>query len=630
LLKSQFGAMSQARGSSTTKEMAPEVLKHLSSQMIESITPRALLTPRFTRIIVSSAFDQCILLIILFNCVTMGVEAENLLGKAQVLEKSVLYLEHFFTVVFLGEILGKAFVYGIHTFMPFRQGGSIMNFLDAMLVFSTGVVSVWILPLAGVDGGAALRLLSTLRALRLFRLVRILKGSVAFKDIWLLLQGIIESARTLLWTLVVIFFITFMFSVFGVVLISTRLQELIANGEHNDEQLERLYKLVNGIGNFMFLLVQVLTLDSWASEVRPLMDYIGWAWVFFLTYIAIACLVLMNLVTAVIVENALQASKKNEEMQVALTELDKQKAQRDLKELFTKIDTDGSGYLSRKEFFDCFDDEEVGPKMRVLGCSLDQASEVFELMSEFAAEDQEPEIHTDGFLGNFGKLQGPATSREIFQTRKQLEAITRHITVMLSKIAPPDGAAGRTTQVLDILAKKEMPGDSIDARILAVPTHCAPCATREVAEWNQDVAARESAENQLQLQVLEPHLVLAQAAEVGCQILAEKGLPHLRSMRVEIDELPHLLESSRSAASALRELEQQVQGLRDSIEKKIVVSLETVCQKMDARLGQTSQLALPAVNGHALASFPGRLPSNAPNQQRGPQATQCCYIVQAV
>merc|ERR1712139_327707 len=59
---------------------------------------------------------------------------------------------------------------------------------------------------------------------------------------------------------------------------------------------------------------QVMTLDEWRSITQPLMDHRWWAKLFFVLYICVSSLAMMNLITAVIVENALQSVSKDDEL----------------------------------------------------------------------------------------------------------------------------------------------------------------------------------------------------------------------------------------------------------------------------------------------------------------------------
>ena len=46
--------------------------------------------------------------------------------------------------------------------------------------------------------------------------------------------------------------------------------------------------------------------------MRQVLKYVNWSWLYFYAYIAVARVVLLNLVTAIIVENALAASRNDE------------------------------------------------------------------------------------------------------------------------------------------------------------------------------------------------------------------------------------------------------------------------------------------------------------------------------
>ncbi|APC50339.1 ion transporter [Virgibacillus halodenitrificans] len=51
----------------------------------------------------------------------------------------------------------------------------------------------------------------------------------------------------------------------------------------------------------LFTLLQVVTFESWASQVaRPVMSEVPWAWVYFVSFIIIGALVILNLIVAVI------------------------------------------------------------------------------------------------------------------------------------------------------------------------------------------------------------------------------------------------------------------------------------------------------------------------------------------
>merc|ERR1712187_1008466 len=94
---------------------------------------------------------------------------------------------------------------------------------------------------------------------------------------------------------------------------------------------------------------QIMTLDSWSSLVRPLMHKQAWVVIFFVGFISIADFVLMNLITAVIVENSFSKAKDEEKELAVRMERQKDQELEDLKGFFNSIDIDGSGSLTRED-----------------------------------------------------------------------------------------------------------------------------------------------------------------------------------------------------------------------------------------------------------------------------------------
>merc|ERR1719201_1891078 len=263
------------------------------------------------------------------NCVTMGIQAETLLDHAEEWRPFIAASEHIFTALFAVELGLRLHVLGWQSFMPCH--GSMSNFVDAVNVLVSGVFIVWVMPLVGIPQSNALRTLTLLRACRLARLVRVVERVPAFQEIWQLMRGFQESMSTLFWTLVFIFVVTYVFAVFGVVLISTEVKELLREEvlESNREELTELLSVSDGIFS---------------------MKHIWWSIFYFYAYISVGAVVLLNLVTASIVDNAMRNSRKDQE-QLLLEKQQKQKhLQEEFKTLFQMVDGDGDGSLTWTEF----------------------------------------------------------------------------------------------------------------------------------------------------------------------------------------------------------------------------------------------------------------------------------------
>jgi voltage-gated sodium channel len=413
--------------------------------------------PRLARLVRSREFEAVIGVVIIVNCVTMGLEVETLIGRAGFYNPAMVFMDNFFAVVFLIELIMRVLVFGWRSYVPglaTEKCGSVWNLLEAIVVLIS-CVTAWMID-QDSENTPVLQALTILRALRLVRVVRVVSRVKIFHEVWLLLRGLTGSMRVLFWTVVVIFFITYMFAVFGVVLISVKIKtaydaEVIRtqgavpdysafancgtavdtalnfrSTQNSLDQLKMLHESTLGIWQWMFTLLQVLTLDSWMSIARPMQTYVPWSWAFFYLYIAIAVFVLMNLVTAIIVENALKSSQKDADEVLAAKDLEKKKALKKCKRLFNDIDEDKNGELTLEEFTGAFKNPLLRKQLEVLDIHEEDSKEVFKVM-----DTGDGVLQLDEFFEGITRMQGPAQAKDMFRVLQITQKLANDIKVDL-------------------------------------------------------------------------------------------------------------------------------------------------------------------------------------------------------
>jgi len=382
---------------------------------------------RLQRLVNTSTFEMVFSSIILLNCGTMGLEAHDDISEEMSGRERKLFdiAEHVFTILFSLEIFLRAKANGWSSFLP-NDRRNWWNFVDAMFVVFTGILFTWLIPLfallLGVSGDhGIIRVLTVLRVVRLIRLVRVFQRVPAFREAWQLIRGLTDSVRTLFWTCVVIFFVTYVFSIFGLVLMVSNVKDqynLAEDGSEQQNELGNLMHTLGGMDRLMFMLIQVLTMDSFHATIRVLIKYVSWSWAFFYSYIAVAVFVLMNLVTAVIVDNALSSSRRDIDHELKRREKAKDSDLKELRTLFLMMDSDGSGTLSWSEFKDAFNDPEMAKKWMLLDFQPEECRELFSLL-----DDGDGEIETTEFFDGLGRMKGPAASKDIFRLQKALDKL---------------------------------------------------------------------------------------------------------------------------------------------------------------------------------------------------------------
>jgi len=377
---------------------------------------------RLYRFVASSAFDHFFTALIMLNCLMMGLQAHiDLLDhKGPVLILRIF--EYIFTSAFAVELCLRLKAFGPMKFFGFaedvNQDGPF-NVMDATLVVVTSFAT-FIMPLLSTSGNSStLRIVSLLRALRLLRLIRVLRKTPWLRDVWVMLRGIADSLGILVWTVLVLAGITYIFAVVGVVLISTEIKDA-RDKSPDSTRLNNLMIYVNGLDLMMMTLVQVLTMDSWNGIVREMVPTVGWSWIYFYTYIAFADLVLMNLVTAIIVDNAISKSQNDQTQKIQEKMQQRDKELTELETIFLALDKDGNGTISKEEFHTSFDEPAMLQKWLMLDYHPSECLELFTLLDE-----GDGEVNREEFFGGLKKMNGEAQSKDLFRVQKQLEKVDR-------------------------------------------------------------------------------------------------------------------------------------------------------------------------------------------------------------
>ena len=141
------------------------------------------------------------------------------------------------------------------------------------------------------------------RGFRLFRLVRALRMLRHFKLIWRLVYGMLGAGQTIISTTALIAIFLFIFACVAVELIAkdSYLKDL-------DETGDIVKNRFAGLNMSLLTLIQFVTLDSIAEVYYPLIVNKPWLVLYFVPILIFLSVGLMNLVTAALVENAMETA----------------------------------------------------------------------------------------------------------------------------------------------------------------------------------------------------------------------------------------------------------------------------------------------------------------------------------
>lgn len=240
-------------------------------------------------LIESRRFEAVIIVLIVVNAITLGVETSP---AAMARFGGILVaLDRIVLAIFVIELIARFLVY------------RLAFFRDPWRIFDFFVVAVALVPATGN--------MSVLRALRILRVLRLISVVPSLRRV---VGGFIAALPGMG---SVVLLLSLVFYVFAVM--ATKLY-----GESFPDRF-------GDIAISLYTLFQIMTLEGWSDGVvRPIMDVHPYAWVFFLPFIVLTSFAVLNLFIGIIVsameeEHEAEATAEREEIksdqETILTEL---------------------------------------------------------------------------------------------------------------------------------------------------------------------------------------------------------------------------------------------------------------------------------------------------------------------
>ena len=145
--------------------------------------------------------------------------------------------------------------------------------------------------------------------MRIFRLARVIRLVVQFKTLWLLVRGFLACFSTVLYTALIIFLLVYVFTCLGLELKSKNM-----TFEEGSAAFDIKTQYFKGVGSTTLTLAQFVSFDRAGAIYTPLIMADGWLAYYFFPVMLMVSVALMHMVTAVIVEDAIEQRKSDKEV----------------------------------------------------------------------------------------------------------------------------------------------------------------------------------------------------------------------------------------------------------------------------------------------------------------------------
>lgn len=301
----------------------------------------------------------------------------------------------------------------------FRGESVLWNIFDAILVVMS---MVELLIQSQVDSAAGTASIgSGMKTIKMLRIIRVFRVFRFFKELSLLALMIIDSMKALVWALVMLSIILYVFAICFTV---NATEYIKTTDPVIDMNVHQVHMMFGSIPKTVYSLLQTMLGGvSWGVMSDALLK-VGWplAGLFFF-YVSFVMLAVLNIITGVFVDNAVETAKSQRDVLVQKEFELKERYLNELRDLFQEMDDDGSGTLTLEEIKEYFADPRVMSYFQALGLDPNDTERLFRLIDDDGSGD----VNVEEFLCGCMRLKGGARSIDVHQLLLECKRLDQHV-----------------------------------------------------------------------------------------------------------------------------------------------------------------------------------------------------------
>jgi hypothetical protein len=383
------------------RQLAKEKAAELSIQRDEDtksyISGRRHVSDRL-KFVRTPQFDQGVGFLLAWHAVFVGFQVQLLFSRQAPIWTEVL--EFIFCLLFSVEVLLRMFAYGLHAF--FLGEDKAWNVFDLVVVAVSQIYIAFTLISrdASVLGGVAV--LRYMRFLRLTRVLRVIRMLRAFRHLRVLFQGLLSTLWTASSTLILLFIIIYIFAVLIAQSVAYHLLEEEGAAGSRDPVLTHHFGSLPK--TFGCLFMSITGGIDWEDALIPLLRTTWLSVALFIIYISFVLLCVMNVVTGIFCESAIEAAQRDRDHMIDLQLQNRARFTAKLKQLFMQWDTSGDGAITIDEFEAHLSDDRMLALFDTLEVMASDAWTLFKLLDS----DGEGTVSIDEFITGCIRLRGDA------------------------------------------------------------------------------------------------------------------------------------------------------------------------------------------------------------------------------
>jgi hypothetical protein len=236
---------------------------------------------------------------------------------------------------------------------------------------------------------------------------------------------IASSFRSLFWLMCVLASLTYCFALVLTQGAATYFEKY-SEASNYPEEYSHVKSSYGNVPKTMYSLFLAMTGGRNWGEVADIIAHAGGFYTLMVVfYIFINLFSVLNIVTGVFVDGAIELAKRDRNMMIEKQMVNRDANRKHLVALLSAVDKDGDGIISRDEFFSALQEDNVQDFMDALGIDPDNAAEVFMLLDS----DNDGVVNVIEFVQGMEKVRGEAKSVDIqmlkLHTLKIIDTLNR-------------------------------------------------------------------------------------------------------------------------------------------------------------------------------------------------------------
>jgi len=257
----------------------------------------------------------------------------------------------------------------------------------------------------------------------LIRVMRVVRTSLIFEELRVLLHAILSAGRAMMWSIFVLCSLLFVISC---ILTQAATNHFITYGDDPSKWACQDLELHFGSvpASLLTLFLSVTGGVTWGEPLRCIGDiHVMYAAVYF-SSAAFCMIAMLNIVNGFFVESAMQATKADREHRVRQITKNKRRYMDELRRVFKVIDRDGSNSITYPEFKRCVESPEFQDYLAAFDLDIEAGREIFALLDV----DRDGTVDFEEFVGGCMRFRGQATAMDIAGVRQEIRRLAKRVT----------------------------------------------------------------------------------------------------------------------------------------------------------------------------------------------------------